>query len=286
MPDTSGVSPAAKQCYVVASNSFIAEDAAQVLRESLPECDVQLFDHPDSAASALQLTDEHVHVWMIGPRWDLARHALATLVGARDGLMVILSAEPLEDYLGVLPDHFAEWRLEDRYVETHIRKRLPANWKASVEAFIEAYHVRETHAGGRPGTDPPTQYDVFGDNVSRFVHTIGSRNRSAEDGVDEQERLSRLVRGYTDVTPVPKIPEGVRARDFYARHLQEHAPEHDQPYEIREQLHQTGPATVENQPRDNAFERNGRALEVARLTSDTIAAACPTRYSDHIRDVE
>ena len=76
MPDTSGVSPAAKQCYVVASNSFIAEDAAQVLRESLPECDVQLFDHPDSAASALQLTDEHVHVWMIGPRWDLARHTL------------------------------------------------------------------------------------------------------------------------------------------------------------------------------------------------------------------
>ena len=97
MPDTSGVSPAAKQCYVVASNSFIAEDAAQVLRESLPECDVQLFDHPDSAASALQLTDEHVHVWMIGPRWDLARHTLAALVGARDGLMVILSAEPLED---------------------------------------------------------------------------------------------------------------------------------------------------------------------------------------------
>ncbi|MEO1998947.1 MAG: hypothetical protein ABGZ17_27180 [Planctomycetaceae bacterium] len=30
---------------------------------------------------------------------------------------------------------------------------------------------------------------------------------------------------------------------------------------------------------------NRRALEVARMTSDTIAEACPTRYSDHIRDV-
>ena len=131
------------------------------------------------------------------------------------------SAEPLEDYLGVLPDHFAEWRLEDRYVETHIRKRLPANWKASVEAFIEAYHVRETHAGGRPGTEPPTQYDVFGDNVSRFVHTIGSRNLSTEVGVDEQERLERLLRAELDGAPAPTIPDGVRARDFYAQHVQE-----------------------------------------------------------------
>ncbi len=97
MPETSGAFPAAQQCYVVASNSFIAEDAAHVLRDSLPGCEVSLFSHPDGAAAALERTADHVHVWMIGPRWDLARHGLAALIAARDGLMVILSAEPLED---------------------------------------------------------------------------------------------------------------------------------------------------------------------------------------------
>ena len=37
--------------------------------------------------------------------------------------------------LGVLPEHFREWQLEERAIETHICKRLPANWKAAQEAF-------------------------------------------------------------------------------------------------------------------------------------------------------
>ena len=54
-------------------------------------------------------------------------------------------AKPLDEYLGVLPDHFKNWKLEDRYIETHVVKKLPANWKVSSEAFLEAYHVLETH---------------------------------------------------------------------------------------------------------------------------------------------
>ena len=52
-------------------------------------------------------------------------------------------AQPLEEYLGVLPEHWKDWQLGDRYIETHIRKHLPCNWKAGAEAFIEAYHVRK-----------------------------------------------------------------------------------------------------------------------------------------------
>ena len=39
-------------------------------------------------------------------------------------------AGPLNDYLGVLPEHFKDWNLEDRYIETHVVKKMPANWKA------------------------------------------------------------------------------------------------------------------------------------------------------------
>ncbi|MEC7810088.1 MAG: aromatic ring-hydroxylating dioxygenase subunit alpha [Actinomycetota bacterium] len=158
------------------------------------------------------------------PHVDSESHRLPEVKVGLWGGFVFLNfdqdAEPLEQYLGVLPEHFSRWKLEDRYIETHVCKRLPANWKASAEAFIEAYHIRETHAGGKPGTEAPTQYDIFGENVTRFVHTIGSRNGSTEIGVDEQERLERLLKGKLDGKPVPKLPEGVKARDFYAQLLQ------------------------------------------------------------------
>jgi phenylpropionate dioxygenase-like ring-hydroxylating dioxygenase large terminal subunit len=86
------------------------------------------------------------------------------------------NCEPLEDYLGPLTEHFADFfPLERKYIEVHLRRTLPVNWKAAAEAFIEAYHVRETHAFqteiGCAATN--AEYDIFSDNVTRFIHTIG-----------------------------------------------------------------------------------------------------------------
>ena len=67
-------------------------------------------------------------------------------------------AGPLHDFLGVMPRHWADWGLADRYIETHVQKHLPCNWKAGAEAFLEAYHVRETHATGALGDEVTTQY--------------------------------------------------------------------------------------------------------------------------------
>ena len=81
---------------------------------------------------------------------------------------------PLEEHLEVLPDHFSQFfPLDRRYIEVHLRRTLPCNWKAGAEAFIEAYHVRETHRGGSEIGNAATNanYDVFGDHVTRFVHT-------------------------------------------------------------------------------------------------------------------
>ena len=43
-------------------------------------------------------------------------------------------AGPLQEFLGVLPEHFANWKLEDKFVALHVRKRLPANWKACIRS--------------------------------------------------------------------------------------------------------------------------------------------------------
>ncbi len=133
------------------------------------------------------------------------------------------NCEPLEEYLGVLTDHFANWDLADRYVEVHIRKKLPANWKASAEAFLEAYHILETHSQSiMTAGDANAQYDVFGDNVSRFIHTIAtsSPHVPAERRPDEQAMLNMLMARKNVGDDVPEIPAGERARDVYARHMQ------------------------------------------------------------------
>ncbi|MBL6691180.1 MAG: aromatic ring-hydroxylating dioxygenase subunit alpha [Pseudomonadales bacterium] len=126
-------------------------------------------------------------------------------------------AESLADFLGVLPEHFKEFNIEDRYIETQVCKRLPVNWKAAEEAFMEAYHVKETHAGGRDFSEPVTTYDVYPKNVNRFIHTVGSVNPRMPVPPTEQELMEALWgRRGPDAGDCPQVPEGATARDIYA----------------------------------------------------------------------
>ena len=160
--------------------------------------------------------------------WDFPHAGAEThsLMEVRVGLwfgFVFVNFDPaspsLEAHLGVLKDHFANLGIEERYLETHVQKRLPTNWKAAAEAFLEAYHVKETHAGGMPGSEVTTQYDVFGETVTRFIHTIGSPNPRVDPPQTEQQLLNRMwVRGL-EGEEIPRVPEGMTARDFYAEHL-------------------------------------------------------------------
>jgi phenylpropionate dioxygenase-like ring-hydroxylating dioxygenase large terminal subunit len=72
------------------------------------------------------------------------------------------NAGPLDDSLGVLPDHFKGFGLDRRYTKARYRKLLRANWKTTQEAFMESYHLYATHPEGVPFTgDSQSQYDVF-----------------------------------------------------------------------------------------------------------------------------
>ena len=130
-------------------------------------------------------------------------------------------AEPLSEYLGVLPAHFAEFGFDDRYVETHVRKRLPCNWKAAIEAFLEAYHVRETHATGQLGDEVTTQYDVFEPNVSRFIHSTALNSPQRPQPLTEQELWAKVSGSRGGAATMGELPDGMRARDLYAKRVQE-----------------------------------------------------------------
>ncbi len=106
-------------------------------------------------------------------------------------------APALADYLG--PEfmrHITQWKLEDRYVHCHVQKSLPANWKLSMEAFMEAYHVLETHPQvAVSNADANSQYDVYGKHVDRFISSLGVISPHLRGRYTEQDILDQFTIG-------------------------------------------------------------------------------------------
>lgn len=174
------------------------------------------------------------HGWTFGPdgslrslpcAWDFAHvdrdtARLDEVATGRWGGFVFVhhgaNPPPLDQYLDPVPRLDLPVPMAGRHVVSRFRKHLPANWKLSLEAFLEAYHVLATHPEGlRTAGDANCQYDVLGDNVSRFIHTIGFQSPHLKGSPSEEELLSRLDRGAAGLTLGP----GERARDAYAGHL-------------------------------------------------------------------
>lgn len=84
-----------------------------------------------------------------------------------------ISARPFRDHLGSMPDHFQDWPLERRHTLWHVQKRVNANWKVAIEAFLESYHVVQTHPQALSSVaEHGTQYDVWDDGEAAFSRLI------------------------------------------------------------------------------------------------------------------
>ena len=89
--------------------------------------------------------------------WDLTHVDQAAMslpqaqVGTWGGYVFVnfdADCVPLDTYLEILPEHFAAFDLENRYIAAHVAKVMPCNWKLAMEAFVEAYHVAIAHPEG------------------------------------------------------------------------------------------------------------------------------------------
>lgn len=126
------------------------------------------------------------------------------------------SAPSLLEYLEVIPDHFANFGLERSCTLVHIQKHIACNWKAGQEAFFESLHARTTHPQLMPFiADVDSQYDVFGENVSRMITPSGVPSSHIEEiSEDEVLRVNLSNSGRMAASDIGQIqlPEGIPAR--------------------------------------------------------------------------
>lgn len=84
-----------------------------------------------------------------------------------------LRAGPLSEQLGPMTEHFKAWPLEDRFSIWHVRKTINSNWKVAMEAFLEGYHLAQTHPQALPSVaEHATQYDVWDVGDAAFSRSI------------------------------------------------------------------------------------------------------------------
>jgi phenylpropionate dioxygenase-like ring-hydroxylating dioxygenase large terminal subunit len=125
-------------------------------------------------------------------------------------------AEPFEQFIGDLDEHFERWNLRDRFIQAHVSKVIRANWKLVQEAFCEAYHVNATH----PQTlaylgDVNSQVDVWR-NYARVLTPAATPSPL----LHWQPTAEEVVRHLLDVredepSPFP-LPEGADPRAVLA----------------------------------------------------------------------
>jgi phenylpropionate dioxygenase-like ring-hydroxylating dioxygenase large terminal subunit len=78
-------------------------------------------------------------------------------------------AAPLRDYLGVIPEHLDPYHFDEWAILNDVSVGVPCNWKTSVDAFNEAYHIAATHPWTLEFSDDVgTRYDCY-DRHTRMI---------------------------------------------------------------------------------------------------------------------
>lgn len=102
-------------------------------------------------------------------------------------------AEPLREYLGVLPAHLDPYRLEEQSLLADVTLEVDCNWKTAVDAFNEAYHIQATHPDLLTyADDVDVQIDCY-ERHSRFLFKVGAPSPRLPAGQTPSKTLRELI---------------------------------------------------------------------------------------------
>jgi nitrite reductase/ring-hydroxylating ferredoxin subunit len=128
----------------------------------------------------------------------------------------------LEEFLAPLPEHFKRWKHEECVTAIWVAKMVPANWKVTMEAFMEAWHTIVTHPQLLPFTgDCNAAYWTWGDNINVNLVPFGimsphidAKGKTQQWIVDDFIKYNgRSADNINAADPFDvKVPEGLTAR--------------------------------------------------------------------------
>jgi Rieske 2Fe-2S family protein len=118
------------------------------------------------------------------------------------------NAPPLRDWMEPFASIYDEWKVESLRVEWWQSCRLPVNWKLATAAFMEGYHVPQTHPQLLPSARPASTSEAVHPVVASslyFMRTLG-------DGMGgmTHENDIRIAEGLQTIT-LPSDPAAALA---------------------------------------------------------------------------
>ncbi len=138
----------------------------------------------------------------------------------------------LAQFLAPLPQHFERWRHDQCTTVIWVGKVIPANWKVTMEAFMEAWHTVVTHPQLLPFTaDENSAYWTWGDNVNVNLVPFGIMSPHVDPKGKEQQWIvdefikfnGRSAENYDENTDAfaVKVPPGATARRALGQAMRE-----------------------------------------------------------------
>ena len=118
------------------------------------------------------------------------------------------AAPPLRQCIEPAATILDAWQVDSMRAEWWYSFRLPVNWKLAEEAFMEQYHVLETHPQLRiPGRYPPRDGSAF--DPRTFVESELHYLRTMSDGMAGMVHANdvRIAEGLRDTIELPAEPE-------------------------------------------------------------------------------
>jgi len=97
------------------------------------------------------------------------------------------------DWVGPVLGQYENYRLDECHTGMWVAREIPANWKATAEAFMEAWHSVTTHPQLLPFLgDANTRYDLYGDFFNRAITPSGVLSPHIT-GKDQQFVLDKMA---------------------------------------------------------------------------------------------
>lgn len=164
-------------------------------------------------------------------RWDFGhlqedKMSLPEAETGRWGGYIFLRENPggpgLEEYLSPLPEHFKRWPHEECTTSVWVGKIIRANWKAVMEAFMEAWHNFSTHPQITPFVaDANSRYNVYGDHANLALSPMGVTSASIDSSSTTEQGIVDAYLQFNGIAALKGgivVPEGSTARRALAEH--------------------------------------------------------------------